>query len=453
MNFTIYRDTLNPAFWSNMEFDQKVRLDLLKIAKDFYKSSELNAPIKDVLLLGSNTNYNWTEFSDLDLHILIDFNDLNVGDYAEELTKLIKSSWNEKHDIKLKGFNVEVYIQDINDINHSEAVFSLMKNKWIKEPIKHKNIKINKEYIKKKYKDITHRINRIVNGDCGDSEKCLEATTTLMNDIKRMRQSGLDKKGELSEENIVFKLLRNTDYIAKLVDAKPKFYDDMFNKQNNLNENSTINKTDLNDYKIQFHDDEFTITDSLGGKAEGVFKDDFVRISHIYSVPPKLRQTEEENSLKKRGFMYKVIHALKKNNFKYVEFWLPTTQCQSAYLKLLEKGILSNPKKIKTDGTKPHPTVFNITENINENKFNFVVLPWKDVDRLDISPSENTNVFNFEEFGIFISKKPNSNAVNARPSIIDKCFYLKGYYDQNKNFTFIGDTTNQNLIDFIKSNI
>lgn len=233
MKFRIYNSTLNQDLWNNLEFDKTVRYQLLKIANDFYKDSELQAPIKDIILLGSNTNYNWTPFSDLDTHIVIDFNELNAGEHAKQLADLSKLKWKESHNIKIKGYDVELYIQDVNEPNHSEASFSLLKNQWIKPPVKKEHVEVNKEYIKQKFNDIKDRINRVVKGDCGSPDQCYAAAEKLTDDIKQMRQAGLDKGGELSEENIVFKLLRNTKYLEKLFASKPKFYDAQFKENKN----------------------------------------------------------------------------------------------------------------------------------------------------------------------------------------------------------------------------
>ena len=68
-----YKKELNPSFWTGDKFDQDIREKLLSIAQDFYKTLSLDIPIADIQLTGSLANYNWTDKSDLDVHILIDF--------------------------------------------------------------------------------------------------------------------------------------------------------------------------------------------------------------------------------------------------------------------------------------------------------------------------------------------------------------------------------------------
>ena len=72
------KDTLNPEIWNDKELNPKVRKQLLKIANDFIKNLDLPKPIviKDIIFTGSLANYNWSKFSDIDLHIITDFKQL-----------------------------------------------------------------------------------------------------------------------------------------------------------------------------------------------------------------------------------------------------------------------------------------------------------------------------------------------------------------------------------------
>ena len=124
--------------WTDFEINEEVKEDLLKIASDFYSSTDLNADVKDIVLTGSLANYNWSEkYSDYDLHILINFKD--VDDNVVLVKKFVDSAkniWNKDHDIRIKGYEVEVYIQDISEPHKSTGIFSLLKDKWIVRPEK-----------------------------------------------------------------------------------------------------------------------------------------------------------------------------------------------------------------------------------------------------------------------------------------------------------------------------
>ena len=219
MKVRIYNDTLNPNIWDNFKLKPEIKEKLLQIGKDFYADTETDAPLKDVLFVGSLANYNWSDTSDFDVHVVIDFKDVDENvELVEKLVNALKSKWNDEHDIHLKGHNVEVYIQDVTKQNRSTGVYSLMQDKWITQPQK-ENIQIDKEKIQEKYNDFVRKINSALKA------QDIEKLKTIVKDVYDMRQSGLDKSGELSTENLVFKILRNRNYIQNLKSAINKIYD------------------------------------------------------------------------------------------------------------------------------------------------------------------------------------------------------------------------------------
>ena len=219
MKVRIYNDILNPKVWENSKLNPEIKEKLLQIGKDFYADTETDAPLKDILFVGSLANYNWSDTSDFDVHIVIDFKDVDGNvELVEKLVNALKSKWNDEHDIHLKGHNVEVYIQDVTKENRSTGVYSLMQDKWLSEPQK-ENIEIDKEKIQEKYNDFVRKINSALKA------QDIEKLKTIVKDVYDMRQSGLDKSGELSTENLVFKILRNRNYIEKLKQEIINLYD------------------------------------------------------------------------------------------------------------------------------------------------------------------------------------------------------------------------------------
>lgn len=216
----IYNSILNPDIWVNEnELKPEIREKLLKIANDFYNQTELNVAIKDILLLGSNANYNWTATSDLDVHILIDFKLLSMKpEDAKEYTNLLKYKWNTEHDIHIKTYNVEMYIQDISAKNAATGIYSILNNVWIHKPTK-ENVVLDKELIKQKYQDYARKIVEAMN------DRNLVRMKQILKDVYDLRQAGLDRAGEFSTENVVFKLLRNKKYLDRLRDEINKQYD------------------------------------------------------------------------------------------------------------------------------------------------------------------------------------------------------------------------------------
>lgn len=225
------KDELNPKIWDDFKIDDEVREDLLKIAQDFYASTDLEADVEDIVLTGSLANYNWSEkYSDYDLHILIDFT--NVNDAVELVKKYVdsaKSVWNKEHDIKIKGYEVEVYIQDVSEPHKSTGVFSLLNNKWNVKPEEF-DFEPDEDMIAEKGKSVMMMVDDLeeqVDEDKYDT--FIEKVQKVWEKVKNYRKSGLESEGgELSMGNLVFKFLRRNGYVGKIIDLKRKSYDNQF---------------------------------------------------------------------------------------------------------------------------------------------------------------------------------------------------------------------------------
>lgn len=219
--FRVYNNELCSDLWDeNQMLYSTIRDTLLKTAYEFYETSKLPAPIVDVYLMGSIANFNWTPNSDADIHILIDYNQLQMPDEtAKKVVKTISSQWNTEHDIVVKNHKIEINFQSsAEEKPHVTGIYSLVKNQWIRKPSKI-NINIDKTQIQAKYKEFKTLIQSVI--DAGNIDKMKEVKEYL----DTFRQSGLDNKGELSNENIVFKLLRSKGLLKRLKEAIVDTYD------------------------------------------------------------------------------------------------------------------------------------------------------------------------------------------------------------------------------------
>jgi hypothetical protein len=128
--------------------------------------------------------------------------------------------WNSNHDLKLYGHDVELYPQDSKEPHHSTGIFSVLKNKWVLMPLR-LNPSIDEENVSKKTDDLMNRIDSLVK-----IQNKIAGLKSLKDKIMKMRKAGLEREGEFSEENLVFKNLRNSGYIGKLNDIIKSEYDD-----------------------------------------------------------------------------------------------------------------------------------------------------------------------------------------------------------------------------------
>jgi predicted nucleotidyltransferase len=216
-NITEYKnqDELNPKVWENNKLKIKLREALLKVSQKFYDSLNINLPLEDVLLLGSLANYNWTDASDIDLHLLIDYKSKKHSDLLGKYFESKKDEFNNKYNLIYQGHPVEVYVQDTNDPSASQGVYSILNNKWVIEP-KKENIEIDDFEIAKKAQPIMNQIDELI----ANPETATIDIDKLKEKIKQFRQAGLDEKGEYSLENLAFKQLRYNGYLEKLNNLK-----------------------------------------------------------------------------------------------------------------------------------------------------------------------------------------------------------------------------------------
>jgi predicted nucleotidyltransferase len=234
------KETLNPKVWENCEDPKKavlipkIRKALLRISEEFIDDLGDDIFVDDIYLMGSLANFNWSEYSDFDLHVIIDFE--RYGKQEElykELFDLKKKLFNDKHNIKIFGFDVELYAQGLSDESHSDGVYSVMNNDWIHRPTKtHKNIDMS--VLKTKIKCWTDKIDDAI--DNAKTEGKVENLKKIKDKLKDYRQSGLNKDGEFSYENLVFKYLRRSGHIGKLFDEKTKIKDKELSVERKIDE-------------------------------------------------------------------------------------------------------------------------------------------------------------------------------------------------------------------------
>tara|TARA_B100002019_G_scaffold253055_1_gene234352 strand:- start:44 stop:790 length:747 start_codon:yes stop_codon:yes gene_type:complete len=223
------QDNLNPVFWveedNTFKIKEDIRQALLKVVEDYADFVDVDLDIEDVTLTGSLSNYNWSDFSDVDLHIIMDFG----GNKNSLLKKYLDSRriiWNSIRDVTAKDFDVEIYVQDSNEPHFASGVYSVLNDSWINEPVQDEEIEIDSEKLLSKAKNFMDKIDSIERVSKKENpEKVLDKIAKLKDKIKKYRSSGLADKGEYSYENLAFKFLRRNDYLKKLNDIKNELID------------------------------------------------------------------------------------------------------------------------------------------------------------------------------------------------------------------------------------
>ena len=224
----VINDDLQENIWSENALKPEISDKLLEIASDFFDRLDLGVDLEDVTFTGSLANYNWTKYSDIDLHLLTDFSKIDADpELVREFFNAKTSLWNKTHNIFVKGYEVELYVQDINEEHHSTGVYSIKNNEWIAEPVRLEP-RINTDMVKRKIKSFIDMIERVEDVyEDKEYDKAHEMSVNLAKKIKKFRQSGLEDVGEYSNENLAFKYLRNKGHIRTLYDTRNKSYDKM----------------------------------------------------------------------------------------------------------------------------------------------------------------------------------------------------------------------------------
>jgi hypothetical protein len=240
----LLQDELNPAIWILSEkgdetIKPEIREQLLEIAYQFIEFLDVPLFVSDIILTGSLTNYNWSKYSDFDLHLLVDYKQFPKGtkELYEKLFNLKKMLFNTRFNIKIKNYDVELYAQDEDEPRHKSAgVYSILFDEWLNKP-KKENVEINKEEITQKsnmwMKTIDDVIENASDEDIDDAKKMVRKYKAK---IKKFRQCGLDRGGEYSTENLVFKVLRRNGYIEKLFDFENELLNKRLSMENKIND-------------------------------------------------------------------------------------------------------------------------------------------------------------------------------------------------------------------------
>lgn len=229
------RETLAPRIWDGFELNPKARLRLLDISDDFWEFANINwVKRKGTHLTGSICNYNWSKFSDIDLHIVVDFSEIDDRkDFVQEYFNSKKNEWNNEHSkLKIYGYPVELYVEDVDAETMSGGLYDLEDNSWIKKPSVGgiKQIGLDKYEIKSKSAKLMTLIDDLQDefNSTDDDAKLREIgkkAHRLLNRIKRMRKFGLSRGGESDPLNITFKVLRRSGYIEMLWGLSAELYD------------------------------------------------------------------------------------------------------------------------------------------------------------------------------------------------------------------------------------
>ena len=164
--------------------------------------------IDDIVLTGGNANFNYTKYSDIDIHIVYSQSPLSQDELHEK-----KTSWTLMHPVEIEGYAVELYAQSSEEeFRPGQGVYSLSRERWVSKPVHLDDVSILKDHamISKVKAAMTKIKNLIRHGS-------LEDIHAYREQLREMRAAGLtEPAGEFSVENVLYKELRNRGFLRAL---------------------------------------------------------------------------------------------------------------------------------------------------------------------------------------------------------------------------------------------
>jgi hypothetical protein len=212
-----YHEDLNPKLWEGNDLKKDVREKLLEIAKKWQEYARIpDSAVHDIVITGGNVNRNYTDLSDIDVHFLIDVKQIPIKDpeLLADFMRAKKDLWAKNHDIKVKGYPIELYAQDVNqETPASQGVFSILNNQWVVES---ENLHLNFDNdfsLRAKVREQMRKIDSVI-----DNNESLETAKEVKQKITGLRGESIKKSGEFAIPNLIFKSLRNNGYLQKISD-------------------------------------------------------------------------------------------------------------------------------------------------------------------------------------------------------------------------------------------
>ena len=265
-----FNNDLNPRLWQHEQLRPEAREKMLAIANDFREFLGISdLDVKDITISGSNAAYTYTDHSDIDLHLVVDLPQHAIDEVYRELFDAKKYQYNDEHDYRIGGADVELYVQLADQPHVSQGIYSIVDDTWIKVPSRRSH-SIDDMSVRSKYEDLASRIDQAI--ESGD----LSRLEQMSNKISTMRKSGLAATGEFGTENITFKLLRARGDLDRLRQARLAAKDQEFSlAEAERNKNKKPQRYGYQtywfpgyDYYAQSADIDPGLIDAVGGESQ-----------------------------------------------------------------------------------------------------------------------------------------------------------------------------------------
>lgn len=250
-----HHNSLNPTLWDNKQkLKREIKKQCLKIV-DTFKEQALDDDeelvIKDIVLIGSNCSYNYNQFSDIDIHVIVD---LPGDSYEYKYFMLMGRYWKADHEIEINGYPVELYVQSNDEkVTENAGQYSIQNDKWIIEP------SILEKPTTKGVKDAETLMDEIkTKFDKLVEEKNVQGIHDLVEELRMKRKKSLKKDGEYGVDNLVYKGLRANKVFKDVSDKVNQITTDALSLNETASKSDTLSsaKKELVDIYYSWFDED-----------------------------------------------------------------------------------------------------------------------------------------------------------------------------------------------------
>lgn len=276
-----FHNQLNPALWADNKMRPEVREKLLKIAENFKQFLGVDMDnLHDITVSGSNAAFNYNDGSDIDLHLVTNIPKLDKDDVYRKLFDAQKYQYNATHDYKIRGYDVELYVQDADQPHYSSGIYSIQNDEWIVEP-KPSQTGYDPAATADKYQHLKQLFELALKSENLKLAEKLKAT------MKKYRAAGLKETGEFGPENLAFKALRSNGYIEKLFNLIASLQDKELSLENKLTETMLDNAHYVDQMLIKYANWPGGANKYIIKKAERL--DEIIKLLKVTAYLPEIR--------------------------------------------------------------------------------------------------------------------------------------------------------------------
>jgi hypothetical protein len=127
---------LNPIFFKDNKLDSMLREQLIQLGDSYFSRLKKIIPdikLADMIFAGDLAGYNYNKNSEIDLHLIIDLEDVSCDQAL--LSKFINFISQEWHEDKIPLAHYSVRISIGSEVNGQAGVYSLFNDKWLHRPL------------------------------------------------------------------------------------------------------------------------------------------------------------------------------------------------------------------------------------------------------------------------------------------------------------------------------